>query len=175
MDSNFHSLYHTVYLFSGIRRFALTASLICLLVSAASCRSTSEMYRTSDTVVVNSTQVEYIHDTVQVTQIIRDSIDRYVEKAVYVDSSGAVKEKEKEYITKYVYIDNDKYKNTTYELRSIVDSLQSKLNEKETIIEAKKQPSFIQRTLMSLGVVFLIGLVSVLIYYGFRLRLRAKP
>ena len=75
-----------------------------------SCRVVKEVEIQYDTIVNTDTTEVYVHDTTKVTEIRYDSIDREVEKIIYVDSNGVWHEKEKETLHHYIYQQSEEYK-----------------------------------------------------------------
>jgi len=158
----------------GMVKAALAAALGCLAVSAVSCRTIKEIEVVTDTVQVHDTNEVYIHDTTKVTETKYDSVDRYVEKIVYVDSNGVWHEKEKETLIHYIYQQDEKYKVMEAYYKKQVSKLEKKLEEKQKVEYVEKNLNWFQKTLMYLGVAFIIALVGFGIYMYFRIKKKIK-
>lgn len=154
----------------GLRKSALAAALICLAVSAVSCRSVKEIQIVTDTVAVYDTTEIFIHDTTKIKEIRYDSVDRLVEKTVYVDTNGVVHEKEVEKLTHYIYLQDEQYKVMESYYKNKVSELEKKLEQKATVEYVEKELSWFQKTMMWLGV----GFIVVLIGFGISFYVKLK-
>lgn len=143
-----------------LRKSALAAALICLAVSAVSCRSVKEIQIVTDTVAVYDTTEIFIHDTTKIKEIRYDSVDRLVEKTVYVDTNGVVHEKEVEKLTHYIYLQDEQYKVMESYYKNKVSELEKKLEQKATVEYVEKELSWFQKTMMWLGVGFIVVLIG---------------
>lgn len=153
-----------------LRKSALAAALICLAVSAVSCRSVKEIQIVTDTVAVYDTTEIFIHDTTKIKEIRYDSVDRLVEKTVYVDTNGVVHEKEVEKLTHYIYLQDEQYKVMESYYKNKVSELEKKLEQKATVEYVEKELSWFQKTMMWLGV----GFIVVLIGFGISFYVKLK-
>lgn len=143
-----------------LRKSVLMAALICLAVSAVSCRSVKEIQIVTDTLAVHDTTEIFIHDTTKIKEVKYDSVDRLVEKTVYVDTNGVVHEKEVEKLTHYIYLQDEQYKVMESYYKSMVSELEKKLKEKATVEYVEKKLNWYQKTMIGLGWCF-IGVFAV--------------
>lgn len=157
-------------LVSGLRRFALVAALICLAISATSCRTVRDVQTVHDSIVVHDTTTITLVDTVRVTDVKYDSIDRYVEKMVYVDTNGVWHEKEVEHLTHYTTTQKEEYQKTIDSQRSYISLLEEKLKAKETVKEVEKPLNWFQKTWIVFGWCFICGIAVFLVYLYFKLK-----
>lgn len=151
----------------GLRKSALAAALICLAVSAASCRSVKEIQIVTDTVAYHDTTEIYIHDTTKIKEVKYDSVDHLVEKTVYVDTNGVVHEREVEKLTHYIYLQDEQYRVMESYYKNKVSELKKKLEEKAKVEYVEKKLNWYQKTWIALGWCFIAALVvaGVCIYF----------
>ena len=131
------------------------AALICLAVSAVSCRSVKEIQIVTDTVAVHDTTEIFIYDTTKIKEIKYDSVDRLVEKTVYVDTNGVVHEKEVEKLTHYIYLQDEQYKVMESYYKKKVSELEKKLSHRKNVEYVEKELSCLQKTMIAFGWLFL--------------------
>lgn len=162
-----HKLY---YWFAALKRVAVVVALICLTATVTSCRTVKEIQIVTDTVAVYDTTEIFIHDTTKIKEIRYDSVDRLVEKTVYVDTNGVVHEKEVEKLTHYIYLQDEQYKVMESYYKNKVSELEKKLEQKATVEYVEKELSWFQKTMMWLGV----GFIVVLIGFGISLYVKLK-
>lgn len=149
--------------------------LLCVVIAAmlSSCRTVKEVQyeRVHDTVTV--VEKEYIHDTLQTTQTVHDSVDRYVEKVVYTDANGVVHEREIERLTRIIRESNEEYRVKESEYLKTIEELREKLAEKVTTVEVKKPLNWFEKTMIGLGVCFIILVVGycIKLFYKFKTKL----
>ena len=157
------------YLLYCCARFAVVA-LIVVLVS--SCRSTKDIQTVTETKYIHDTTKVEVHDTTLVVNVKIDSVDRYIEKSVYVDTNGVVHEKEIERLTRYINIQDETYQRMQFYYQGKIEELQSQLNQKQEVKEVfvEKELSWLQKTLMWLGV----GFILVVIGFGISFYLKLK-
>lgn len=134
-----------------------------LSAMAASCRSAKEIQTEIVTEYVHDTTTEYIHDTTIVKETRYDSVDREVERIVYVDSNGVWHEKEKETLHHYIKWQDEKYKAKEAEYKSKISELEKQLAEKTEVVYVEKKLSWIQKTLMYCGVAFFLTIAILCI------------
>lgn len=151
-------------LVNGMRKAVLMASLICIAICTASCRSVKEIEIVTDTIATHDTTIISVHDTTKVVDIRYDSIDRYVEKIVFVDTNGVVHEKEVEHLTKIITVQKEEYQNTIENQRNYISLLEKKLKDKETIKEVEKPLKWYQKTLMYAGIAFFVCIIAAVAY-----------
>lgn len=163
---------HSIFLLvkRGLRKSVLAAALICIAVGTVSCRTPKEIHTTIDSVIKTDTTEIYIHDTTKVVEVKHDSVDRYVEKILYVDSNGVWHEKEIERLTKYIYESNDYYQHKIDYYKDKVSTLERRLSEEKLIEYVEKDLNWLQKTLMGLGVCFLLALIGFGIYLFLKLK-----
>lgn len=162
-----HKLY---YWFAALKRVAVVVALICLTATVTSCRTVKEIQIVTDTVAVYDTTEIFIHDTTKIKEIRYDSVDRLVEKTVYVDTNGVVHEKEVEKLTHYIYLQDEQYKVMESYYQNKVSELEKKLEQKATVEYVEKELSWFQKTMMWLGV----GFIVVLIGFGISFYVKLK-
>lgn len=158
------------YWLAALKRVAVVVALICLTATVTSCRTVKEIQIATDTVAVHDTTEVFIHDTTKIKEIKYDSIDRLVEKTVYVDTNGVVHEKEVEKLTHYIYLQDEQYKVMASYYKKKVSELEKKLEEKATVEYVEKELSWFQKTMMWLGV----GFILVVIGFGVSLFVKLK-
>ena len=142
-------------------RFCSVVALCLLLVS---CRVVKEVEIQHDTIVNTDTTEVYVHDTTKVTEIRYDSIDREVEKIIYVDSNGVWHEKEKETLHHYIYQQSEEYKAKEAEYKNKITNLEKQLAEKQKVKYVEKEMKLWQKTFVWIGVLCLIGIVLWLVW-----------
>lgn len=120
---------------------AIFAIVLAILVMCCSCSSVRQAEYITKTEYVHDTTktTEYLHDTTKTTEVRIDSVDRIVEKTVYVDSNGVVHEREVERLTRYIYDLKDAYNSYEHVLQERIAELKEKLESKEEtkIVEKK--------------------------------------
>ena len=159
MRNCFLSCHNSFLLVSGLRKSALVAALICLAISAVSCRTIKEVQIVTDTLAVHDTTEVFVHDTTKIKEVRYDSIDRLVEKTVYVDTNGVVHEKEVEKLTHYIYLQDEQYKVMESYYKKKVSELEKKLEEKAKVEYVEKELNWYQKTMITLGWCFIAAVV----------------
>lgn len=163
--------YHNVLLVKGgLRRCALVAFVILFAASAVSCRSVREIQVVTDTLAVHDTTEVFVHDTTKIKEVRYDSVERLVEKTVYVDTNGIVHEKEVEKLTRYIYMQDEQYKSMESYYNSKVSKLEKKLKEKAKVEYVEKDLKWWQKTLMWLGVGFVFVVVGSFLFMYLNLK-----
>jgi len=170
MRDGFLSCHNSFLLVSGLRKAALVAALICLAISAVSCRSVKEVQIVTDTLAVHDTTEVFVHDTTKIKEVRYDSIDRFVEKTVYVDTNGVVHEKEVEKLTRYIYLQDEQYKVMESYYKKKVSELEKKLEEKAKVEYVEKELNWFQKTMIGLGWCFIAAIVISGICLYFKLK-----
>lgn len=131
---------------AALRKVAVAVALICLIATATSCRSVNEIVKEVP-----------VHDTTYITKTERDSV--YFENIV------------KEYVKgDTVYSENTV---TKYVERTKTDTLYNYIEkpvEVEKIVEVEKKLTWFQKTLMWMGV----GFVLVVIGFGISFYVKLK-
>ena len=152
----------------------MVVALICLITAATSCRTIRETQYEYIHDTVTTVEKEYIHDTLQTTQTVHDSIDRYVEIVKYVDENGVVHEREVERLTRIIRESNEEYRVKESEYLKTIQELREKLAEKETVVEVKKPLNWFEKTMIGLGVCFIIVVVGycIRLYYKFKTKVK---
>lgn len=153
-----------------LRVAILAASLICLAALATSCRTVKETEYKTVTEYVHDTSFVIIHDTVQTIQVRHDSVDRFFERVVYVDTNNVVHEKEVERLTKIIHESDEGYHVKEAEYRKTIQELQNQLETNFQTIEVAKPLNWLQKTLIGLGVCFIIVFVGYCVYLYFKLK-----
>ena len=142
--------------------------LLCIVFT--SCRTVKEIeYQTK---IVYDTLEVITHDTTVIKEIQHDSVDRYVEKTIYVDSNGVVHEKEIQRLTHYIAENNEIYQRKESELKEKIADLERQLEQKETVVEVEKELNWFQKTLMVLGVCMLITIAVVAVRWYLKLKMK---
>lgn len=158
------------WLLAAHRKVAVAVALICLTVSATSCRSVKEVQILTDTVALHDTTEIFIHDTAKIKEIKYDSVDRFVEKTVYVDTNGVVHEKEVERLTKFIYEQSAESVVREKNYRETIKSLEKRIREmtrEKTLVGALP---WWKEMLMYLGVGFIIVVVGSIVAFYFYLK-----
>lgn len=142
-------------------KVATVIFLLILVAVVTSCRSTKEIQIVKDTVVMSDTMEIYVHDTTKITETKYDSIDRTVERIVYVDSNGVWHEKEVQTLIHYNNMQSEKFKVLEYEYQRKIKDLEKELKEKEfeSTVYVDKPLRWWQKSLMYLGAAFLLVLL----------------
>lgn len=148
------------WLNAALRKSALTAALICLAVSAVSCRSVKEVQTVIDTVVVSDTTEVFVHDTTKIKEVRYDSVDRIVEKTVYVDTNGVVHEREVERLTHYIFQQDEQYKALDSYYKKVVSELEKQIKDSKEKEYVEKELNWFQKTMIGLGWCFVIALLA---------------
>lgn len=156
--------------FAALKMVAVVVALICLTATVTSCRTVKEIQVVTDTLAIHDTTEIYIHDTTKIKEVRYDSVDRVVEKITYVDTNGVVHEKEVEKLTHYIYSQDEQYKVMESYYKNEVSKLEKKLEEKATVEYVEKELSWFQKTMMWLGV----GFILVVIGFGISLYVKKK-
>lgn len=150
--------------------------LLCAVIAAmlSSCRTVKEIeYRDvyiHDTVTLK----EVVHDSIEKVVLRHDSIDRYIEKYIYVDENGVVHEREIERLTQYIRESESEFHQKESEYKERIAELERHLSENQTVVEVKKPLNWFQRTMVGLGVCFIIAVVGFVIYWIFKLKTGIK-
>lgn len=113
--------------------------VLAILVMCCSCSSVKQTEYVTKTEYVHDTTKEYVHDTVMTTVVKTDSVDRLVEKTVYIDSNGNLHEKEIEKLTHYIYDSQEKYQAVNKMLEQRISELNEQLEQKKEarVVEKK--------------------------------------
>ena len=130
--------------------------VVALCLTLMGCRTVKEVQIVTDSVYITDTTTLTVHDTVKTKEIIHDSVDRRVEKIVYVDSNGVWHEKEKETLTHYIYQQSEEYKAKEAEYKSKISDLEKQLSEQQKVEYVERPLKWWQKTLMGIGVLGLI-------------------
>lgn len=156
----------------GMKKSVIAVLFMFLAVMAVSCRSTKDIQTEIKTVYIHDTTKVEVHDTTRVVSVKIDSVDRYIEKSVYVDSNGVVHEKEIERLTRYINIQDETYRRMQSYYQDRIERLEKQLSEKQEVEigEKEKELSWFQKTLMWLGV----GFILVVIGFGISLYVKFK-
>ena len=148
---------------AGVKKTALIAVILIAVFMAVSCRTHKDIKTEIKTeyIVETDTIVHEVHDTTKITQIKIDSVDRYVEKKIYVDSNGVIHEKEIERLCKYIFLQDDEMRVKEEYYKQKIEELTEKVKESsETHTEyIEKELKWWQKTLMWMGV------LSVFVYW----------
>ena len=154
-------LHNSVFYWLATRKHTvMVAALICLATMTVSCRSAKGIQTEVRTEYVHDTTMVEVHDTTNVLDVRYDSVDRYVEKTVYVDTNGVVHEKEIERLTKIVNTQSEESKAREYIYQKRIEELSSQLenNQKEVYIE--KPLKGWQKMMMWFGVGFILVIIG---------------
>ena len=160
--------------FAAFKRVAVVVALICLTATVTSCRTVKEIQIVTDTVAVHDTTEVFIHDTTKIKEIKYDSIDRLVEKTVYVDTNGVVHEKEVEKLTRYIYLQDEQYKVMESYYKKKVSEMEKKLEEKAKVEYVEKGLNRFQKTMIDLGWCFIATLVIAGVCLYFKIKMKKK-
>lgn len=155
------------YWFAALQKVAVVVALICLTAAATSCRTIKEVQVVTDTVAVHDTTEVFVHDTTKIKEVKYDSVDRLVEKTVYVDTNGVVHEKEVEKLTHYIYIQDEQYRAMESYYKNKVYKLEKKLDEKAKVEYVEKKLNWYQKTMIGLGWCFVAALIitGIVLYF----------
>ena len=150
--------------------------LLCALVAVvfSSCRTVKEIeYRDfyiHDTVTLK----EVVHDSIEKIVQKHDSIDHYIEKYIYVDENGVVHEREIERLTQYIRESEAEFHQRESEYKERIAELERLLSENQTVVEVKKPLNWFQKTMVGLGVCFIITVAVYLIRMYIKLKTGIK-
>lgn len=162
--------HNMICLFAALKMVAVVIALICLTATVTSCRTVKEVQIVTDTVAVHDTTEVFIHDTTKIKEIKYDSVDRLVEKTVYVDTNGVVHEKEVEKLTHYIYLQDEQYKVMVSYYKKKVSEMEKKLEEKAKLEYVEKELNWFQKTLMGLGCCFIGVIIAAGVFMFFKLK-----
>lgn len=132
------------------------------VLSVSSCRSAKDIQIVTETKYIHDTTSVEVHDTVATVFVRTDSVDRYVENTVYVDTNGIVHQKEVERLTRYINLQDNQYISKIRGYESKIKNLEEKLSEKEKVTEVKAPIKGWQKFLMWTGV--LTWIVAVVVF-----------
>jgi len=149
--------------------------LLCAVIAAmmSSCRTVKEIeYRDvyiHDTVTLK----EVVHDSIEKIVQKHDSIDHYIEKYIYVDKNGVVHEREIERLTQYIRESESEFHQKESEYKERIAELERQLSESQTVVEVKKPLNWFEKTMIGLGVCFIILVVGycIKLFYKFKTKL----
>ena len=131
--------------------------ICCLMFSG--CSSTNHLRETTKMVQVDTVYVSsVVHDTLKTVMVVHDSVDRVVERTVYVDSNGVVHEKEVERLTRLIDRNAEQYKATNQMLTEKIARLKKLLKEKEEIKVVEKKVYVWWPCWVVLGIAVVLGL-----------------
>ena len=143
----------------------IVAFICCLMFGG--CASTNHLRETTKMVQVDTVYVSsVVHDTLKTVMVVHDSVDRVVERTVYVDSNGVVHEKEVERLTRLIDRNAEQYKATNQMLTEKIARLEEQLKEKEEIKVVEKKVYVWWPCLVLVGLILAVG-VWWLVEYGF--------
>lgn len=129
----------------------IVATMLVASLILSSCRATKEMDSNVVVEYKHDTTTIYIHDTTTVTEIRHDSVDREVERIVYIDTNGVVHERETVRLTKIIRENSEAYRARESYYRHRIEELSLQLSEKEAIVEVERQLTWLQKTIMGIG------------------------
>lgn len=135
------------------------------VLSVSSCRSAKDIQIVTETKYIHDTTSVEVHDTVATVFVRTDSVDRYVENTVYVDTNGIVHQKEVERLTRYINLQDNQYISKISGYESKIKNLEEKLSEKEKVTEVKAPIKGWQKFLMWTGVLTWIVAVAVFVLW----------
>ena len=116
----------------------------------------------------------FIHDTTKIKEVKHDSVDRYVEKTVYVDSNGVVHEKEVEMLNHYIYLQDEKYNVMESYYNRKISELKKEMEEKKEVEYIEKELTWFQKTMIVFGWCFIFALASCGVILYFYIKNRRK-
>ena len=121
------------------------ALMLFVLISVAAllvggCASTDHLRESTQMVQIDTIYISSVeHDTIKTVEVVHDSVDRVVERTVYVDSNGVIHEKEVDRLTRYINRNAEVYESTTRLLQERISQLKEQLQKKqETKVVEKK-------------------------------------
>lgn len=158
----------------GMRRVLFAKEIRCIIIvlavsvsllSLASCKGMEKIQYVTRTEYVydTMTRTEYVHDTTKTTEVKIDSVDRLVEKIVYVDSNGIVHEKELERLTHYIHESQEEYKAINQVLEQRISQLQQELSQKEETKVVEKKVYVWWPLWVAVGIVAAIVIAIILL------------
>ena len=120
--------------------FALIVLLTIAALLVGGCASTDHIRESTKMVQIDTVYISsVVHDTTKTVEVVHDSVDRVVERTVYVDSNGVIHEKEVDRLTRYINRNAEVYESTTRLLEQRISQLKEQLQKKqETKIVEKK-------------------------------------
>lgn len=147
-------------LYAAHRKVAMAVALICLTALATSCRSTKTINTETTTEYIHDTMevVKYVYDTARIVNVKIDSVDRFVERTVYVDSNGVAHEKEVERLTKFIFLQDERYASTISFYENKLKQMKKSLKEAQStkIVEVERKLTWFQKMMMWFGAGFVI-------------------
>lgn len=152
-----------VLLHSAKRNVVVMVALVCLTVTATSCRSQKNVIKEIVTEYVHDTteSVREVHDTTRIVNVKLDSVDRFVERNVYVDTNGVVHEKEVERLTRFIFLQDEYHQSVVSYYESKLKMMEKRVKELESKkqVEVERELSWFQKTMIGLGFVFILVVV----------------
>ena len=150
MRNGFLSCHNSFLLVSGLRKAALVAALICLAISAVSCRSVNE--------VVREVPVE-IHDTAYISKTVHDST--YIDRWHTIEVKGDT-----------VFLTNNQI---TVKYRTVTDTAYKYIEKPvevkiSQIKEVEKELNWFQKTMIGLGWCFIVAIIITGMCLYFKLK-----
>lgn len=139
-------------------QLAVFVIVVAIMVMCCGCRGTEKIEYVTKTEYVHDTMTEYVHDTTKITEVRIDSVDRLVEKTIYIDSNGVVHEREVERLTRYIYDLKDAYNSYEYVLQERISELEQELESKEETKVVEKKVYVWWPCWVVLGIAVALGL-----------------
>lgn len=161
-----------VLLHSAKRNVVVMVALVCLTVTATSCRSQKNVIKEIVTEYVHDTteSVREVHDTTRIVNVKLDSVVRFVERNVYVDTNGVVHEKEVDRLSRYIFLQDEYYQSVIENYEKKLKLMEGRIKEAESTnhISVEKKLNWFQKMMIWFGVGFVIvllgGVISFLFY-----------
>ena len=123
---------------NGCGCFTALALIVLLTIAAllvGGCASTDHIRESTKMVQIDTVYISsVVHDTIKITLVVYDSVDRVVERTIYVDSNGVVHEKEVERLTRIIERNAEQYKATDQLLNERIAQLREQLEKSEKVV-----------------------------------------
>jgi len=142
--------------------------LMALASAVTSCRTIREVEYRDVYIHDTVTMEKVVHDSIKTVETKYDSIDHYYENVIYIDTNGVVHQREVERLTKYIRESSEEFHQKESEYKERIAELERQLGESQTVVEVKKPLNWFQRTMVALGVCFIIAVVGFVIYLIFK-------
>ena len=142
-------------------QLALALLVIAFVISVmcCSCKAPDHLRETTKMVQVDTVYISSVeHDTIKTVEVVHDSVDRVVERTVYVDSNGIVHEKEVERLTRIIDRNAEQYKATNQLLNERIAQLREQLEKSEKVVIKEVKVYVWWPCWVVLGIVVVLGL-----------------
>lgn len=141
-------------------QLAVLLLVIAFAISVMCCSCKAPDHIRESTKMVHDTAYSnsVTHDTIKTVEVVRDSVDRVVERTVYVDSNGVIHEKEIERLTRIIDRNAEQYKATNQLLNERIAQLKEQLEKSKKVVIKEVKVYVWWPCLVVLGIAVVLGL-----------------